>query len=36
MILNTNRLILTPEAEMEGFTSEEIIKEIVESIEVPR
>jgi MoxR-like ATPase len=31
-----HRLILTPEAEMEGFTSEEIIKEIVESIEVPR
>lgn len=34
-VLN-HRLILTPEAEMEGFTSEEIIKEIVESIEVPR
>ncbi|MEN9301577.1 MAG: hypothetical protein RL264_6 [Bacteroidota bacterium] len=31
-----HRLILTPEAEMEGFTSAEIIKEIVESIEVPR
>jgi len=34
-VLN-HRLILTPEAEMEGFASEEIIKEIVESIEVPR
>jgi MoxR-like ATPase len=34
-VLN-HRLILTPEAEMEGFSSEEIIKEIVESIEVPR
>jgi MoxR-like ATPase len=34
-ILN-HRLILTPEAEMEGFKSEDIIDEIVKSIEVPR
>lgn len=34
-VLN-HRLILTPEAEMEGFRTEDIIKEIVESIEVPR
>lgn len=34
-VLN-HRLILTPEAEMEGFTSEDVIREIVESIEVPR
>lgn len=34
-ILN-HRLILTPEAEMEGVTPEDIISEIVKTIEVPR
>lgn len=34
-VLN-HRLILTPEAEMEGLRMEEIIREIVSSIEVPR
>ncbi|MBN4072530.1 MoxR family ATPase [Crocinitomix catalasitica] len=34
-VLN-HRLILTPEAEMEGMTSEELIQEIVQGIEVPR
>lgn len=34
-VLN-HRLILTPEAEMEGTTTEDVIKEIVHSIEVPR
>ncbi len=31
-----HRLILTPEAEMEGLTTEDIIKEIIHEIEVPR
>lgn len=34
-VLN-HRIILTPEAEMEGITTFEIIAEIVQSIEVPR
>lgn len=34
-VLN-HRLILTPEAEMEGLTSELIIAEIIKTIEVPR
>lgn len=34
-VLN-HRIILTPEAEMEGMTAEEIIKEIINTIEVPR
>lgn len=34
-ILN-HRMILTPEAEMEGITVEEVIKEILQTIEVPR
>jgi MoxR-like ATPase len=34
-VLN-HRIILTPEAEMEGTSAEEIIKEIIETIEVPR
>ena len=34
-VLN-HRLILTPEAEMEGITSEDIVDEILRSIEVPR
>jgi hypothetical protein len=29
-------LILTPEAEMEGVTPEEVIAEIIQMIEVPR
>ena len=34
-ILN-HRMILTPEAEMEGVSVEEVIKEILHTIEVPR
>jgi len=34
-VLN-HRLILTPEAEMEGVTPEEIVAEIIQTIEVPR
>jgi MoxR-like ATPase len=34
-VLN-HRLILTPEAEMEGTRVEDVIHEIVQSIEVPR
>ena len=34
-ILN-HRLILTPEAEMEGMTTEDLIKEIIQEVEVPR
>ena len=34
-VLN-HRIILTPEAEMEGRTEESVIKEILEQIEVPR
>ena len=34
-VLN-HRIILTPEKEMEGLVSEDIIKEIIQSIEVPR
>lgn len=34
-VLN-HRVILTPEREMEGLESEDIIKEIIEGIEVPR
>jgi MoxR-like ATPase len=34
-VLN-HRLILTPEAEMEGIRSEDVISEIIQTIEVPR
>lgn len=34
-VLN-HRLILTPEAEMEGVTTEDIVQEIVKTLEVPR
>jgi MoxR-like ATPase len=34
-VLN-HRMILTPEAEMEGITSEDVINEILQTIEVPR
>ncbi len=34
-VLN-HRIILTPEREMEGFTSRDVIREILERIEVPR
>jgi MoxR-like ATPase len=34
-VLN-HRIILTPEAEMEGATPEQLITEIIQSIEVPR
>ena len=32
----SHRIILTPEREMEGKTTEEVIKEIIELVEVPR
>jgi len=32
----THRIILTPEAEMEGITSEEVIRQILAEIEIPR
>ena len=31
-----HRVIVTPEREMEGITSSEIIKQILESVEIPR
>lgn len=31
-----HRVIVTPEREMEGLTGEEIIKQIIESVEIPR
>lgn len=31
-----HRIILTPEREMEGFTPEKVVRQIVETIEVPR
>ncbi|MRI00345.1 AAA domain-containing protein [Kriegella sp. EG-1] len=31
-----HRIILTPEREMEGFTAEKVVQQIIESIEVPR
>ena len=31
-----HRVILTPEKEMEGITTKEVIKQIIEKIEVPR
>ena len=34
-VLN-HRIILTPEAEMEGMTPEDVIAEIVQKLEVPR
>ena len=34
-VLN-HRMILTPEAEMEGLSAEDVIKEILHDIEVPR
>lgn len=34
-VLN-HRLILTPEAEMEGFRTEDVIQEIIKTLEVPR
>lgn len=34
-VLN-HRLILTPEAEMEGTTTEDVVNEIIQTIEVPR
>jgi MoxR-like ATPase len=34
-VLN-HRLILTPEAEMEGFRTEDVIEEIIKTLEVPR
>ncbi|MDX1666762.1 MAG: MoxR family ATPase, partial [Saprospiraceae bacterium] len=34
-VLN-HRVILTPEREMEAYTTEEVIKDIIEKLEVPR
>ena len=34
-VLN-HRIILTPEAEMEGMTEVDLIQEIIKSVEVPR
>ena len=31
-----HRIILTPEREMEGFTSEKVVQQIIEGIEIPR
>jgi len=31
-----HRIILTPEREMEGFTAEKVVQQIIEGIEVPR
>jgi len=31
-----HRLLLTPEKEMEGVTPEDVVRDILESIEVPR
>ena len=31
-----HRVIVTPEREMEGITSKEIIKQIIETVEIPR
>ena len=31
-----HRVVVTPEREMEGITSEEIIKQIIENVEIPR
>jgi MoxR-like ATPase len=31
-----HRVILTPEREMEGFTPDKVIKQIMETIEIPR
>jgi MoxR-like ATPase len=32
----THRIILTPEAEMEGITTNEVIRQILAEIEIPR
>jgi MoxR-like ATPase len=34
-VLN-HRVILTPEREMEGYTTKEVLEDIVKKIEVPR
>jgi len=34
-VLN-HRVILTPEREMEGFETRDVIREIIQKIEVPR
>ena len=31
-----HRVILTPESEMEGLSSDQVIKEIIDKVEVPR
>ena len=32
----SHRIILTPEREMEGFTAEKVVSQIIETIEIPR
>jgi MoxR-like ATPase len=31
-----HRLVLTPEREMEGASADDVIREIIQSIEIPR
>jgi len=31
-----HRVIVTPEREMEGITSTDVIKQIIENVEIPR
>ena len=31
-----HRIILTPEREMEGFTAEKVVQQLIESLEIPR
>jgi len=31
-----HRVLLTPEKEMEGFSTEYIVRQIIESVEIPR
>jgi MoxR-like ATPase len=31
-----HRIILTPEREMEGFTADKVVEQIIETIEIPR
>jgi len=31
-----HRILLTPEKEMEGITEEDVIKQIIQSLDIPR
>jgi MoxR-like ATPase len=31
-----HRIILTPEREMEGFTAEKVVAQLIQTIEIPR